>query len=82
MSEKSQTRRERPLNPPILGDFGVQNPPVLGGRGALRSSKGTFQTPSQAFYLEVLTSNLQAQQFYTKLGFEARDQYMLMSVKL
>jgi ribosomal protein S18 acetylase RimI-like enzyme len=36
----------------------------------------------QALHLEVLKSNLQAQGFYAKLGFEARDQYMLMSVKL
>jgi GNAT superfamily N-acetyltransferase len=36
----------------------------------------------QALHLEVLRSNLPAHRFYTKLGFEARDQYMLMSVKL
>jgi CRISPR-associated protein Csm4 len=37
----------RPLNPPILGDFRVQNPPELGGRGAGAKSIETLQTSSQ-----------------------------------
>jgi CRISPR-associated protein Csm4 len=37
----------RPLNPPSLGDFGVQNPSELGGRGAGAKSVETLQTSSQ-----------------------------------
>ncbi len=37
----------RPLNPPTLGDFRVQNPPELGGRGAGAKKLETLQTSFQ-----------------------------------
>ena len=46
MFEKVQRSCIRPLNPPILGDFDLQNPPELGGRGAKAELDGTYQTPS------------------------------------
>ena len=38
---------ESSLNPPILGNFDLQNPPVLGGRGANAELDGTPQIPAR-----------------------------------
>ena len=48
MFEKVQRSCIRPLNPPILGDFDLQNPPEWGGRGVNAELDRTSQTPSKA----------------------------------
>ncbi|NEP13158.1 MAG: amino acid adenylation domain-containing protein [Symploca sp. SIO2C1] len=49
--EKAQSSCIGTLNPPILGNFDLQPPPELAGRGANTAPDGTSQTSSKGPYL-------------------------------